>query len=441
MLYHWVMMPYQCQHCPNEFYTIYDLKHHHKIEHPDARLYTEPKGPTLSRAIQCIENPKKRASKFCHSLPLKKKPRLDDASKDPKMKKEEITSGIVINAQKGKKSQKPIPTTSDGVITLDDDEDDLVIVSKTDDRVPNEDNVFACDMCVYITESEILVMKHLTQEHGVRSNKFHVLSKKNAETEAGGQKMACNICDEVFAELKLRRHFIQNHFKGQTYAPYRFRCLLCSAKFLVPSRIKVHFARVHTDSRISYQCIIPSMKSSEKKAKHKQYWCTFCSYSTVSTTTVTIRSHLKGHLKPMLCTYCNGRFRYHSEVVTHSAKEHPEQKEAQYVTLDDVMAEFSETMKLITERAVVLSDDYGVHIMDSPLKSVAKKSTSAPCLSLKAGEDEAKRELDLTKIKTTFELDQLEYTTTAEQMLKMFNMDTYVDMSGCVVDIMPLDNS
>ncbi|XP_066251917.1 uncharacterized protein [Euwallacea similis] len=417
MLYHWVMMPYQCQHCPSEFYTIYDLRYHHRIEHRDAKLYDKPKGPTLARAVQCIEaNYRKKPPK-----PLQQHP--------SNRRCVNLLPDMIFNNMAPVHKEVPIkvdPTEKvDNIINLEDDNEPQIL-SNPDDAVSSEDNAFACDFCVHVSYTKKQISDHLHMVHGVKIGRYHILSKSKAETDFT-QKYACNICDVVLSELKLRLHFIETHLGNVPYLPYRYKCGICDGKFLSPMRVKAHYKNRHPTEKMDCKTIVgPPSSVSTRGRKRRLYSCTLCNFTTISTTSVSVKLHLKGHMKPIACDYCDGTFKSNASLKDHTKLRHPG-LEPSFTIIESIMEEFTNTMKVITKNAGVVTDQS----LSSQAKNVAKKSTSAPARS---GRYRSK-DFNLSSIVTTFEMDGLEYTTTAEEMKKMFNMNTYVDLSGCVVAV------
>lgn len=416
MLYHWVMMPYQCQHCLSEFFTIYDLKHHHQVEHPNANIYLEAKGATLEQALECIE---------------KRKKTLPPAEPNENPSKAKISSIIIKPAPKTQNSLKDLPVT-DGevtvnpVITLEDEND----ASKAK-AVSNTGTVYACETCAFFSDDKDEYVFHLKSAHKIFAKKLHTLNKEDADADHV-PKMACNICEEVFSELNLRRHFLEVHEHLQLqYAPYRFKCSLCPARFYTKSKIKAHVSTIHGIAQVHFQSVVNRKTVITRKAKYKQFSCTFCNFVTYSATSVPIRLHLRGHLKPIACNYCSARFQKQTEFSFHS-KTHHEGRDESYTVLSEVMNELAETMRTVLFNATLISPN------SDRKKNFARKSTSA---LLPRGSDDGKcnSNVDLSSISTTFHLNDLEYTTTAQEMMKMINMDTYVDMSDCTVEVLKID--
>ncbi|XP_066144550.1 uncharacterized protein [Euwallacea fornicatus] len=417
MLYHWVMMPYQCQHCPSEFYTIYDLRYHHRIEHRDAKLYDKPKGPTLARAVQCIE------------ANYRKKPPKPIQQYSPNRRCVNLLPEMIFNKVAPVHREVPIkvdpPEKVDNIINLEDDNEPQIL-SNPDDATSDEDNAFACDFCVHVSYTKKQISDHLHMVHGVKIGRYHILSKSKAETDFT-QKYACNICDVVLSELKLRLHFTETHLGNVPYLPYRYKCGICDGKFLSPMRVKAHYKNRHPTEKMDCKTIVgPPSSVSTRGRKKRLYSCTLCNFTTISTTSVSVKLHLKGHLKPIACNYCEGTFKSNASLKDHTKLRHPG-VEPSFTIVESIMEEFTNTMKIITKNAGVVTDQS----LSSQAKNVAKKSTSAPAGSSRY----RSKNFDLSSIVTTFEMDGLEYTTTAEEMKKMFNMNTYVDLSGCVVAV------
>lgn len=391
-------MPYQCQHCRNEFYTVYDLRHHHQVEHPDAKLYPVPKGPTITKALQCIENFKKVYSKKPAKPSIEAQP-----AKKPRLEEEVQTKSVIV---------------------LDDPEVPISISPQAETAKVNPDEVFACKVCVFVADTQEQVQTHLLESHRVKKNKlFHVLSKGKAGRDTV-QKYACNMCSEVATELNLRMHFMKSHpgFESD-FAPYRYQCSLCDGKFMTLSKIRHHFNKNHPGEVFNYKTVVPLQDNSDvKQVKYSCPYCSYVSYAISQSTNLqlAIKSHLKSHLRSIECDLCKARFRYDREITKHYNTIH-KGKPVKSTVLKDVLEEYNKIVKQVTESAIVLDGAVKVN-------KVAKKSTSAKC-------PKTTPELDMTKIMTTFEMENLEYTTTAEQLMKMFNMNTYVDLSGCWVDV------
>lgn len=398
MLYHWVMMPYQCQHCRNEFYTVYDLRHHHKVEHPDAKFYPIPKGPTITKALQCIENFNKGHPKKPSKTSIE-----GQAAKKPRLEGEEQNKSVIV---------------------VDDPEEAMSISPQAETATVNPDEVFACKVCVFVADTQEQVQKHLLESHRVKKNRlFHVLSKGKADRETG-HKYACNMCSEVATELNLRMHFMKSHpgFESD-FAPYRYQCSLCDGKFMTLSKIRYHFSKNHPGEVFNYKTVVSLHDSSD--VKQVKYSCPYCSYVSYAVSKsinlqLAIKSHLKRHLSTIECDLCRTRFRYVREVAKHFNTVHSGEP-VKTTLLADVVEEYNKVVKQVTESAIVQEETVKVN-------KVARKSTSAKC-------PKTTPELDMTKIMTTFEMENLEYTTTAEQFMKMINMNTYVDLSGCWVDV------
>ncbi|XP_019766776.2 uncharacterized protein LOC125504304 [Dendroctonus ponderosae] len=432
MLYHWVMMPYQCQHCRNEFFTIYDLKHHHHVEHPDANIYLEPKGATLEKALHCIEKTKKKALPPAEEMDLSNKPELNENPSKTK-----VTSGVNKRAPKTQKPLKNEPK-ADGEVAVNpvinlEDEDESSDHSKAE-SASHTDKVYACETCAFFTEDKAEIMTHLKSIHEICFTKFHILSKLRADSEFV-PKMACNICEDIFSELNLRRHFLEVHRDEQLlYAPYRFKCSLCTARFYSKAKMNSHFVTVHGISRVNFQTVGNKKTGITRKARYKEFSCTLCNFVTCSATTVPIRWHLRGHLKPISCNYCSARFQKQGEYSLHCQSAH-EGCDESYTVLNDVMNELSEAMRTIITNAIPILPEPS---KSAKKKNFARKSTSA-LLQRCSDDEKCNSTLDLSSISTTFHLNDLEYTTTAQEMMKIVNMDTYVDMSDCTVEVLKID--
>ncbi|KAL1501260.1 hypothetical protein ABEB36_006615 [Hypothenemus hampei] len=408
MFSHWTSMPYACEYCLEEFYTEYNLKHHHEITHPNAKLIIQPKGPTLAKALEMYEKVVKRN--------IDSRPMTSNVT----MKKSKLDEYIFTL----KNEERP----------TDETEADLMIVSKTDiTHLSNEDDVYACEGCARLYPTESDVLKHVSLHHPHRKTKYHILSKAKSELESVS-KLACNICDEVFSELKLRQHFLDNH-STSNYTPYRVKCNLCLCKSLSLKNMKIHFHRKHPLEKFDCTIKVPPLK---QKAVPKVYQCTLCKFQVTSISSTSIRWHVIHHLKPVVCNHCDRRFRYISEGSLHSSNKHPSVP-PDLTTLDDITKKLTETLKIILNKAEGQEDEPLSPKAKVPGKNFAKKSTSAkfeaPVVNdrLKCYEF-TEENIDFSQIHARFQLGDLEYCMDVEEMKKLVNLESYVDLSDCIVD-------
>ncbi|XP_050305539.1 uncharacterized protein LOC126742791 [Anthonomus grandis grandis] len=431
MLYHWVMMPYQCQDCPSEFYTVYELRQHNKIVHRRTTCQEVPKGPTLAKALHFSENIKKRPIYSNSSSNLPKKAKLEESQE----------SSILINESASSES-------TDQIIMLDDDEEEK---SKT----PSSDESFACRICAFISDIESETVEHV-KNHVAPTTKdlsklrYQVLDKSKCESREN-ELMACNICDIVLSEIKLRKHFMAQH--NEEYAPYKYRCDFCDTKFFVASAAKNHYSRVHGVSRNSFISVGAAKDKKKQPIIYRQYYCTKCSYSVISIKSMSMKHHLKSHYRDMLAG-AEGQPEKKDDVIMMVNKAITEELKDIIKAAKEVKSswekEESSNQKRIVEcysgKMMARKSTSAPHVNQTRRRSISipyvSQTTAEEVQDVEAGYSFygiPQKKLDLSKIETTFEMDDLEYTTTAEQMMKMINMDTYVDMSDCMMDLMPID--
>lgn len=88
-----------------------------------------------------------------------------------------------------------------------------------DTNVPKEGDIYCCEYCPAMSNSEMTIISHITGMHEHMHIKFKILNSISCENKKD-EFVGCGICSEVGSEIKIRRHYLAKH-SGQAFVPYR----------------------------------------------------------------------------------------------------------------------------------------------------------------------------------------------------------------------------
>nr|CAH7769020.1 unnamed protein product [Callosobruchus chinensis] len=188
---------------------------------------------------------------------------------------------------------------------------ELMTVSKTAEvAVPLLGDVFCCESCVFMSNSEPVTEQHVRDVH-FSHGKYKVLNTLQCE-ENSDEYVACQWCDEAGDEIRIRKHFMQSH-PANKFNIYRFSCAYCNRKFLQLAGLRMHNQRMHPQYPIRFESVKeklvgrdvnPVSATATKRQRYypkqtKRYQCPMCSYCRVCGPEFmsNVRSHLRTHFK------------------------------------------------------------------------------------------------------------------------------------------------
>ncbi|KAJ8916522.1 hypothetical protein NQ315_000164 [Exocentrus adspersus] len=409
---HWMSKPFGCCLCGYTAYVKSDVETHFKAEHQDRVWIADEnvtmKGPTVEKLLQIsddlhLREITERLEKEKGSLPA------------PPSKVEERVPQSLFCAESMSKED-------DGALS----DSDLIIVTKTDRDVPTESDVFCCEYCAYMGDSEMHVISHITAQHEYMAINFKKLNQVTCNVPK--EYVGCMICSTVGSEVMVRRHHMEKH-AGLGFSVYRFECLICPQKrFLKFAGLKVHFNKVHTGLPLNYGTVCGEP---EEDKGSKTYRCPLCPYvrNFRPTALNNMRAHLKQHFKAFMCGIClSNKYKTRADVITHYVKEHPLIQDQQVVQDLQLLESYNQTMNSIIASAT--------DVAAVAPKNTARKSTSAPHpksseLTEYSFYGNRPEQVDLSKIKTSVEINGMHLDMSAEKLSKIFDLDVAVALEDC----------
>lgn len=321
--------------------------------------------------------------------------------------------------------------TDDAVLS----DSDLIIVTKTDSNVPTEGDVFCCEYCAFMANSEMQVISHISSHHDNMSINFKKLNRATCENPK--EHVGCVLCSEVGSEIRIRQHHMERH-PGHSLNMYRFQCSLCSQRkvFLKFVGLKVHFNRLHPGCQIQYTSLYGGSSGTGGKASElKTYKCPLCPYvrNLKPNAVNNIRQHVRQHFKAFMCAICQStKYKTRSDVGTHYVREHPMVDDQEVIQDMQRVEEYNATMAGIIASAVDVTTE-------KVLKNTARKSTSAPHNS--SGTQEYSyygtrpEEVDMSKIMTSVEVNGMHLNMSAEKLSKIFDLNVVVAVEDCNLSV------
>ncbi|KAJ8972650.1 hypothetical protein NQ317_008236 [Molorchus minor] len=470
---HWSIKPFGCAMCKFTCYNAQEVEKHleqtHKIDNA-ASQFVCAKAPTVVKELKLSDDShlKEANSKF-----YKEAPEAETVpEEDPLMLPDDVSADPPVEAA----AADVTATSSDRFSELvsdqkeeDDELRDLVIVTKTDSNVPKESDVFCCEYCPFMTNSETYVISHITSVHEHMHIKFKTLNKLACETSIKDY-VACTVCNEAGSEIRIRQHYMEEH-EGQTFLMYRFICSVCGRKFLKMNGLKSHCKKMHPGSQLEYvglnvtrredgeqgtatplptSPVLVTVPAAKLEAKHLlRYKCSMCRYERdfPPNQVTNVRSHVRQHFKAYFCGVCvNSSFRTRQAAANHFAKAHAGMPE-NVVHNAEVIEMYNVTMaKIIIDARPATEADAKSAPVSGTRKPVARKSTAAPFKAAHgfagAGPPkeysyygQAPEPVDLGKIKTVVELNGMCLNMTAEKLSKIFDLEARVEIEDCNLSV------
>ncbi|XP_072393042.1 uncharacterized protein [Diabrotica undecimpunctata] len=472
-IFHWKCIPFKCSECSFEAYTRTHMALHIALPHGRGKtpLVIEA-GPTVAGELQYsdflhMKEADEEKSKYTTSLspptkvnqtaiaqvlvPEVVRPDMIDESEQ-----DGTVQGMVFLDERNDKVSVEDPEdhqeSSDTV-----DISDLVIISKTDTNVPNDGDVFCCEYCPYMSNSEMQIMSHISGQHDHMHIKFKVLNRPQCDSRKD-EYVACTICNEIGSEIGIREHHLDVH-EGETFYVYRYSCCCCNKRFTKFHGIRVHFNRRHPGVQLKCKDIFNKihyfepvkMKISEPsirknvtqapvpgclKKEWKHYKCSLCRYERDFTANGlgNIRAHVKNHFKAHICGTCGIKLRTKTDAIFHYKKEHPNVEEN--IIHDEAMeALYVSTMAAICKSAVSVPEP-SARSVKSPVskKHTARKSTSKPStlpLEEFSFYGNTVEDVDLNKIMSSVEINGMHLDMSAERLGTLFNLNPFLTLERC----------
>ncbi|KAJ8956301.1 hypothetical protein NQ318_015037 [Aromia moschata] len=440
---HWSQKPFGCSMCRFTAYSLRDIEKHLETLHGSKMLlvnllqHVQTKAPTVAKELKLSDVAHMREVNSRHATTSIEKP--PDPEEDPLRIPGDEAAG------EGPEEEAAAKGKEDGG-----ELSDLVIVTKTDSNVPNESDVFCCEYCPFMTNSETQVLGHIAGAHEHMHVKFKTLNRVTCEANVG-EYVGCMVCSEVGSEIRIRQHHIEKH-DGQTFLLYRFTCLLCRKRFVKLPGLKTHFNKQHPGFQLKYEQIngeaapeegraqpapttpraAPSPSPSSSAQPLRRYKCSLCSYERTfpSSQLSNLRAHVKQHFKAFTCGVClTHKFKSRWEAISHFGKEHRGMPESIIVD-GDVNEEYTVAVARIIMDAR--------EVAGAAARSTARKSTSAP----KARSETEysyygtrAEPVDLGKIMTAVEINGMCLNMSAEKLSKIFDLNAEVVVEDCNLSV------
>ncbi|CAK1591479.1 unnamed protein product [Parnassius mnemosyne] len=166
--------------------------------------------------------------------------------------------------------------------------------------VPQQTEIFNCDICEYKTSQKRSILVHL-------------------KAHAAKRMYCCNICEYRCN----RKDNLQIHMKIHT-GEKPFSCNICEHRFITKSRLQTHM-KIHTGEKpfscnvCEYRCITKNRLQRHVKIHtgEKPFSCNICEYRFI--TKCRLQRHVKIHTgeKPFSCNICEYRCIRKSHLQTH----------------------------------------------------------------------------------------------------------------------------
>lgn len=97
----------------------------------------------------------------------------------------------------------------------------MFIISRTDTvNVPTDGDVFCCEYCPFMSNSEMIIMAHINSEHEHMHVKFKLLNRLTCDKKLN-EYVGCGLCPEIGSEIKIRQHYLEMH-ASQLFITYRY---------------------------------------------------------------------------------------------------------------------------------------------------------------------------------------------------------------------------
>ncbi|XP_023310781.1 uncharacterized protein LOC108911829 [Anoplophora glabripennis] len=439
---HWTAKPYNCSSCSYSSYLQQDvLKHFRSSHEKDASKTKESEmmvtgGPTVERLLKISDEQHEQEAQarllpkvtdVPVLVPITKNVQdpladipVDDPVKDPL----DVPVSLICDEELGNKEEDAALSDSD-----------LIIVTKTDSAdVPTEGDVYCCEYCAFMTNSEVQVISHISGLHEHMHINFKKLNR--ARCEDPKEHVGCSLCSEVGSEVKIRLHHMEKHDRLPLYL-YRYQCALCPQrkKFLKFMGLKVHFNRVHQGAPMQYTSIYGCNTGGKAAGGMKTYKCPICPYvrNFKPNAVNNIRQHVKQHFKAFMCGICyTTKYKTRADVLLHFSKEHPEVQDPRVEQDMQLVDNYNSTMAGIIASAVEVA-------REPEVKNTAKKSTSTPQTSSGAQEytfyGNQPEEVDLSKIMTSVEVNGMHLNMSAERLAKIFDLNVVVALEDCNLSV------
>ncbi|CAG9853748.1 unnamed protein product [Phyllotreta striolata] len=456
-LTHWFAMPFKCLECNRTTYNRDQMEKHFAQSHRGVALNFNEVGPTVAKELQHSDYLHMKEVEEQHlfknndeEVPIPPSPYADTTGES----KQQNSTEAEKPAKAAVPIEKPFKVSDYKVLPVE----ELVIISKTDSNVPQNGDVYCCDYCAYMSNSEPIMMDHFFEDHQNANVKFKVLNQRicNSKKE---DYIGCMFCDEVGSEITIRQHHMNVH-EHETFLYYRYTCNICKKKFLKTTGLKLHSQRIHPDAAVTYTDVFNNIITSaaEKVSKEKvqstnvaapnrnllslltpaakiwkRYQCTECSYRRdfPSSSITNVRNHVKTHFKAYACEECGLKFKNKPDALVHFRKDHPDAEEC--ILYDkDVQDSFNECMRIIQSEAIRIENPNTHHISTTSKEcATARKSTSAfyyrPLEEFSYYGNPVEK-LDMSKIMSTVEINGICMDMTADKLGKLFDLDPIVEV-------------
>ncbi|CAH1118526.1 unnamed protein product [Phaedon cochleariae] len=472
-IYHWRNVPYACDSCDFRGFTRQQIEWHFERMHTSFTLNILEKGPTVAGEIEYtdklhIEEAMQEEEEKKRSAEQEKEVNVAEVNIPevhlPEMEDESNQDGTV--------QGMAADASNDSTVNMFNSRDsyeapnNLVIVTKTDTNVPMEGDVFCCEYCPYMSNSETYIMGHISGQHEHMHIKFHQLNRATCEARRGDY-VGCMLCAEIGSEIAIRRHHMDKH-DGQTFITYRYTCNICQKRFMKIAGLKNHSVRTHPSAPITYTGLFgnvvsidhqktpkgrttpvrtipeiaekssPSARSSNKGGHWLRYECPLCSYKKTMQrkSKPNVKLHVKQHFKSFYCGDCPLRFMNNIQAISHYNDKHPGLP--RNINHDPSMDEqVIEVFNDIVARAYRVEDPF----CSTPppatrqVRNTAMKSTSSPQNASTAPEYSfyglPPEEVDLTRIMTSVDINGVCLDMSADKLGKIFDLNPHVRVEDC----------
>lgn len=200
---HWLLKPYLCPSCEYTAYAKVDLNDHILRTHKQSTPNPPPAGPLVAKLLEISDARHKREALVRETPPVpavlpEPKEVRDPLAVDSSSTPNDSSSTLTCNEGRPKEEEEGALSDSD-----------LIIVTKTDENVPSEGDVFCCDHCPFMAHSELEVLDHLEDNHAHFSSSFHKVNRTACERLE--EHVGCSYCLEKGSEVKVRQHQMEKH--------------------------------------------------------------------------------------------------------------------------------------------------------------------------------------------------------------------------------------
>lgn len=472
-IFHWNCVPFKCSLCSFNSFTRSSMVNHFNEAHTSEQVPSIVEaGPTVAGELQYadflhVKEIEEEIAKMKSTTQTYKKTSIAEVLVPeviiPNMIDESEQDGTV---QGMSCEAMEVPETN---YELTDNVNDLVMVTKTDTNVPRPGDVFCCEYCPYMSDSEMLIGSHISSQHEHMHVKFKILNQDKCERKLEDY-VACVICSEMGSEIKIRQHYLELH-EGETFGIYRYTCCSCRKRFFKMNGLKMHFQRIHPGVPVKYISILDNLidshpdkldlsanrsalslaSSSQKIWKH--YQCTECSYERnfTGSSVGNVRSHMRNHFRAFICKDCGSNFRSKTDALSHSRKEHNQLTDNNIIHAQDIEDRLQTALRTVHETATIVPNpdspnNTSIHSspLQTPIKQTARKSTSSssPPMNEYSFYGESIEYVDLNKIMTSVEMNGVCLQMNADKLGKIFDLNPFVPLERCdiLLDDTILDN-